>query len=236
MTYDAKVGASRVDTTEIPTLAGSEAFTGTRVFQRPNAGDQAAVFGVNAEGNFRLAMLASGILRWGPGNAGADVFMERAAGATMRVTSDAFQILNTSGNGSAGLTIRNSDPTGPVVTSIVEGEVGARLIATADGKLAWGDGTLAADTFLERTWAGELTVSGDFGATGKISSTNGGMIGNDQPTAFVGFYGQAPVQRQAAVTPASAQGGGYVQADVQSIADAVNEVIIRLKTIGITNW
>ncbi len=50
---------------------------------------------------------------------------------------------------------------------------------------------------------------------------------------LIGFYGTTRVNQPATVTDASVQGVGYVQADVQSIADAVNALIDRNQEIGI---
>lgn len=65
--------------------------------------------------------------------------------------------------------------------------------------------------------------------TGKSTGTKIGTA-TDQ---LLGFYGVTPVDQPATVSDANAQGGSYVQADVQSIADAVNDLIDRLQELGL---
>lgn len=66
----------------------------------------------------------------------------------------------------------------------------------------------------------------------QLGRTTGTQIGTatDQK---LGFYGTIPVDKPATVSDANSQGIGYVQADVQSIATAVNAVISRLKELGL---
>lgn len=63
-------------------------------------------------------------------------------------------------------------------------------------------------------------------------SPDGTVLG--QSTAdLVGFHGVAPIARAAAPTAAATQGGTYVQADVQTIATAVNAIRTALINKGI---
>ena len=50
----------------------------------------------------------------------------------------------------------------------------------------------------------------------------------------LGFFNVTPVDQPAAVSAPNNQGVTYVQGDVQSIVDRVNDIISRLNEIGIT--
>ena len=66
----------------------------------------------------------------------------------------------------------------------------------------------------------------------QLGRTNGTKIGTaiDQ---LLGFYGKTPVNQPDTVADAATQGGTYSQTNVQSITDAVNAVIARLKELGL---
>lgn len=66
----------------------------------------------------------------------------------------------------------------------------------------------------------------------ELGSSDGTKIGT-ATTQKLGFYNKTPVDQPATVSDANTQGAGYVQADVQSIADAVNDLISRLKELGL---
>lgn len=50
----------------------------------------------------------------------------------------------------------------------------------------------------------------------------------------LGFYGVTPVDQPNAVSAPANQGAAYVQADVQSIADRLNDIRSRLQELGLT--
>ena len=74
-------------------------------------------------------------------------------------------------------------------------------------------------------------LSFDDGRNIIISSTNGTKIG--QSTSRIGFFGATPVAQQAAETLADNPGATYNQAEVTSIASAVNGVIQKQQNLGL---
>jgi len=66
----------------------------------------------------------------------------------------------------------------------------------------------------------------------QLGKTNGTKIGIET-SQKLGFFNTTPVDQPATVSDANTQGASYVQADVQSIATAVNAVISRLKELGL---
>lgn len=50
----------------------------------------------------------------------------------------------------------------------------------------------------------------------------------------LGFYGVTPVDQPNAVSAPANQGATYVQADVQSIVDRLNDIRSRLQELGLT--
>ena len=66
----------------------------------------------------------------------------------------------------------------------------------------------------------------------EVGSTTGCKIGTSTAQKL-GFFNQTPVDKPDTVSDANNQGAGYVQADVQSITDAVNDLISRLKELGL---
>lgn len=100
----------------------------------------------------------------------------------------------------------------------------------ADGQTQWGSGTGGQDVFLYRTGAGAMQWDTDL-------LISGSSFLGDAVTDLVGLYGTAGAAQAAAITPAATQTGAYVQADVQSIADAVNFLLAALDSatgIGLT--
>lgn len=68
-----------------------------------------------------------------------------------------------------------------------------------------------------------------------ITEGNVGIKIATNPAQKVGFWGAAPTTRPAAISAANPQTASYVQADVQSIATAVNAIRAALTAIGITS-
>lgn len=66
----------------------------------------------------------------------------------------------------------------------------------------------------------------------QLGLTTGTKIGT-ATTQKLAFYGETPVDQPATVSDAATQGGTYNQANVQSIADAVNTIIDRLQETGL---
>lgn len=103
----------------------------------------------------------------------------------------------------------------------------------------WVNATIApagADTQVQFNNAGVFGASANLTWSGTVLATTGFTSSgatNLATAGTVGFFGTGPVAQGAAVTPANAQGVGYVLADVQSIADAVNAVILRLQAYGL---
>lgn len=132
----------------------------------------------------------------------------------------------------------------------LDGDVESRFVLYADGKMGWGDGTTTHDVTLARTLGGDLevtTTAGDliffpggdtvFNQTATFNEPvdmNSNVSLGDGPTRTIGFYGATAVPQAAAIAAAPTQTASYVQADVQAIADSLNDVITALQNIGIT--
>ena len=65
-----------------------------------------------------------------------------------------------------------------------------------------------------------------------ISTGTGTRIGTAAGQKMA-FYNSTPIVQPTAVTSAASQGGSYVQADVQTIATAVNDLLTRLRNLGL---
>src|SRR3990167_956575 len=64
-------------------------------------------------------------------------------------------------------------------------------------------------------------------------STSGGTRFGTGTTQLLAFYNSLPIVQPSAVTSAASQGPSYVQADVQTIATAVNDLLTRLRNLGL---
>lgn len=90
---------------------------------------------------------------------------------------------------------------------------------------------------------GNLSISNNFNISGDITladgssfslgTTNGTMFGTSS-SQKIAFLGATPIPRQGAITAPATQTGVYVQADVQSIANAVNSIRTYLTAFGFT--
>lgn len=103
------------------------------------------------------------------------------------------------------------------------GTLGADAAFTFDS----GTGTMTAGTISD----GTASITGG-AVSGVTTLTTSGATSLATAGTF-GVFGVGPVAQEAAVTPANVQTAAYVQADVQSIADAVNDVITSLQAYGL---
>lgn len=88
-------------------------------------------------------------------------------------------------------TVQSSAATDDVITSEVAGDADSRFTVNADGKIEWGSGAAATDTFLSRSAVGELKVENDLHVKGKV-----------------GFYDHAAVAQPTRVGPIVDNSGG----------------------------
>jgi len=230
---DDAVTAAKIDSTSVADLTTVQTFTATKAFQRANPTDVATVWNVTGEGQNRATILANGKLSVGDGSSSPDVTFERSGFSTWRFTSDAFQILNRPGTAGGTARIRSFQASDTSILSDIEGETGTRYLRRADGQTNWGDGTAATDTNLYRSGVGELTTDTAL-VVGTDLNVNGNVALGDAITDLIGLYGAAAVAQAAAIASPAVQTAAYVQADVQSIADAVDDIRTALTAIGIT--
>ena len=165
--------------------------------ERALAGDNAYRARVTGDTNSRLVIDADGEISWGPGNATMDTNLYRA-GANVLATDDALLV-----NG--GLTSVRTSSTSSTLASSVSGDAFVRFFVRADGRLAWGPGTGAADVSMERTSADNLRVNGTLTATT-------GLVSSGDVTAADDLIGQDIVlngQTWQSYTP-GVNGGGSV--------------------------
>ena len=72
-----------------------------------------------------------------------------------------------------------------------------------------------------------------FGRTNGTKIGTEGYVDANNPGQKLAFWGVTPITQPSAITDALAQSVDYVQGDVQSIADAVNNILDALQAIGI---
>jgi hypothetical protein len=110
-------------------------------------------------------------------------------------------------------------------TEWVNGAVPANGAAGANTEVQYNNnGVLgASDTFLFNDATSTATVT-NLVTTGQTDLATAGTLG---------FFGETAINQEAAIADADAQGVGYVQADVQSIADAVNGILASLRLYGL---
>ena len=176
---------------------------------------------------------ASGKSFWGVEGGGSDVEMGRSSMGTLRFGGDVYQFLNRNGVAGGTLFVRSFQASDSSILSNIDGESGTRYRRRADGEMNWGDGTVATDTNLYRSGVGELTTDTAL-VVGTDLNVNGNVALGDAITDLIGLYGAAAVAQAAAIASPAVQTAAYVQADVQSIADAVDDIRTALTAIGIT--
>lgn len=116
---------------------------------------------VIADASPRFEILGDGKHQWGDGTLAADTNLYRSAADTLR-TDDTVIVGGTNDNtsigASGGLTVSRTLTTGTAMATRVVGDSVVRLTISADGKLFWGTGALAADATLTRTAAGRMQL------------------------------------------------------------------------------
>ena len=112
---------------------------------------------VAGDTSYRVRILASGEIRWGPGGAGPeDVRLYRDA-ANVLATDDILRVYRT-------LTTDNA------FSVRLSGDTSSRVFVNGDGGHHWGPGTGGSDVSLTRSAAGVLTVAGSLEVTGTVTS------------------------------------------------------------------
>lgn len=200
MTYAQQIGGDRIidgsltendmDTGTVPTLGSLNTWLAANTFNQTVAIDGTVGGQINFEGSVdtspftnvqvdgdtvpRLVETADGKHTWGPGNAAADLVLERAFTAGMRITADQLQLFNRAGSPGTfqGITVRPGLTTSPVFAVSVVGDGANRYRFDATGDMNWGDG-VAEDTRLARVGVGQLQTFGDFGVSGVLQAYAG---------------------------------------------------------------
>lgn len=166
---------------------------------------------------FRFQLEATGIHKWGPGNAATDTTMQRAGAGILNVTTSNLSIGPTNAtNGVGGVQssyINNgsivltgpSTAGGAVGTSVVGDTTAYRLLITSDGTHTWSPGNAAGDltlarlvnsptgtgTFLELTLGAGLGYgTGTGGTVTQITSLTTGVTIN-KPTGAITTFSSA---------------------------------------------
>lgn len=184
------------------TFSGNPNFSGTPTFAATSYSGTATYSGIiqssqSASGNTSLAtivtadtfdrfrLLASGVHEWGPGNAGRDTNLYRAA-ADVLSTDDAFRIVRAT----AAATF----------DSRVTADTQARHRVLAEGTNEWGSGSATTDTNLYRESAGVLKTDGGFKVGGALTDTSSGLLFKPVQSGTFNFsFGPATSATQAIV-------------------------------------
>lgn len=159
---------------------------------------------VTGDAQPRLSVDADGALRWGPGNASADVLLYRPAAQTLRLY-EAF------------LDIARDAAASAAWGALVSGDGNYRFRQYADGKMEWGSGAAAPDTNLYRDPAGNKLKTDD-------SLDVGGTITQAGATPWL----EASKVRTARVSTGSIIGAGQANVTVtwpSAFADANYTVV-----------
>lgn len=165
---------------------------------------------VTGEAQPRHTVLANGSLEWGPGSAGSDTNLYRAAAGILQ-TDDTFVVL---GEFAPRNLVRGERPlqTDSMFESRATGDARARWFSTAGGLMWWGDGTALQDTNLFRNGPNELKTNDSFTADGNL------VIGGS--STVVGSATSDNERHGTAQTPAPGAGGG-TSTIVVNFADAM---------------
>lgn len=122
-----------------------------------------------AEANPRFKIDGSGVQSWGPGSGVADTNLYRNGAGSLK--TDTALTVNGNLNVNAVVFVTGAgsrfDATGQTAGTAIfatrqAGEANNRFIVVNSGRLQWGDGTLAQDTYLYRNAAAELRTDGNF--------------------------------------------------------------------------
>lgn len=147
-------GLNPVDVSLVRTGAAALRLDSEFNVSRSAVGNTAVSTQITGDSVARLTVRADGEHQWGDGFGAADVILKRSAAG----------ILSTGGTYNVFRGAVGDD----AFTANVTGDAVPRYAVDADGRIEWGDGTVARDTTLRRLFAGhlitdgELDVSGDF--------------------------------------------------------------------------
>lgn len=179
----------------LPTFSGAALFTGNPSFRGANSAAQVLGVRSNADTVDRLAVLASGQLTWGPGNAAGDVTLSRLSPGALTTNSS--------------LSASKTAATDLAFSAQVAGETFRRFQAHADGKHEWGPGAASdVDTNLYRNAVGELKTDTALTVLGALSAGNmnlGAWTANWVPTWGTGTGLHTPLYGNAVTS------GGYAK-------------------------
>lgn len=158
------------------------------VAERAATTDNAFRVRVTGEAQPRLNVVGDGSLQWGPGTAGADTNLYRAAAGILQ-TDNTFVVL---GEFDPRNLVRGIRPnaTDSMYESRATGDTNARWFTRANGETWWGTGAAVQDVRLYRSAAstlavgGNLTVDQDLAVTGNQTIT-GAITAYSSWTTFV---------------------------------------------------
>jgi hypothetical protein len=153
------------------TISGVKTFTGAPILQQSAAGTTALKVQVTGDTTPRLTIGADGTMSWGPGNAAADIVINRTSGSSL--------------SNSSNWQSSRSATSGTAYTALVTGDTFDRFRIYADGLHEWGPGNAARDTNLYRSAANVLSTDDAFAALVQTVSS-GTAATNFTVTSFSG--------------------------------------------------
>lgn len=139
------------------TISGVKTFTGAPVLQQSAAGTTALKVQVSGDTTPRLTIGADGTMSFGPGNAAADLIVNRSGSAALGV------------NNSVRVTMAAT--TSVAYATIISGDTFDRYRIYLDGLNEWGPGTAARDTNLYRSAANTLKTDDTFIAATDVTTS-----------------------------------------------------------------
>lgn len=145
-------GINPVDVSLIRTGASALRSDGEFNVSRTVVGNTALSTQITGDAVARLTVRADGEHQWGDGFGAADVILKRSAAG----------ILSTGGTFNSFRGAVGDD----TFTAQITGDNVPRWAVDADGRMEWGDGTVARDTTLRRLFANHLITDGDLDVTG----------------------------------------------------------------------
>lgn len=206
------------------TSGGALTVDGFVYTRRANTTDNVYYGSTTGATGFYWAMRADGRLQIGPGDGNYDVNLYRSAADNLK-TDDTLNVgsaLNVSGISTLSnyAVVSRAAAANAALFAQQTGDAVARWNVACDGTTQWGDGTNARDTAINRTAAGELTVTNDvklrtLTASGTVSGVTGTFTGGVR--ANLAAIGAAPsigsdVAQFSHKTYSNSAGGyGYIQ-------------------------
>jgi hypothetical protein len=137
---------------------------------RTNATDPVFRTQIPADTQPRFAVTAGGVISWSPGNAVADVTLQRDATSRVRLDGEMYA--------------RRASTANIAFSANATSDNNPRVAVLASGQIGWGPGNAATDTFLRRsTLAAELVTPSPFYAQqtvdvdGSFFNNGGGIFG-----------------------------------------------------------